>query len=1056
MYAATRALAIGLLIAGMVPFTPFLTSPAAALDWTGDQSITGVQAYAGDTISLTGNLDVSGTLSFTGVDLAVNCPANGSYTITVLTGGTFNVLQGSKIHSSNPGARFCFIVQSGATLQFDKSTLEDCGYAAGTQERRGLSLQSGAASVTDSVLTNNCNGVVVMGQSSPTIYRNNISSNDQSGVWVEDGCAPVIDRNLIFGNQRMVGSAGSASAGIYGQACSPVITNNTISRNLDLTSKACGTGIRLGTAAAVGYPVISRNDIVGHNDSSGYGVYIDNCDAYILLNNITNNGNGAWIGKGSSQVDGNRFQYNLFMTAPATGYSIRDGGHSTYSVNSVAYGAIGIYLGDNSLSQFSDCSVTYMAVSGVGGDTATVAFSSTFTNCTFSDNSADILFSSQTTPSTGGTAFLVNSTHDPAKLIITDTDAYVKVSWNMRARVTVETGATPASGAKVKVFDKKAAEQYTFLADGNGYTPWIVLEQKTQSFKDNATRTPYNVTGEKGGLLNWTSVNLDSSRTVAVILDDSWPTLAIDDPSNGTVVNRTYANITGRASPLATVFVNNVAAKPMGGGAWNAAVNLTREGPNEFRIRANDGGRNEVAQNITLLRDINAPTIIISTPADRALVNTTPLRLIGNVSETSGVTTINGIAAAVSPDGAFSVDVDLHEGDNSMLIECRDAVWNTASLLRTVTLDSLAPDLVVTEPESPSIVTNSTSTVIRGFTELNASMTMNGQFLKVNDTEFHAVVGLVEGDNVFVFVASDKAGNNKTATVRIMRDTTPPPLMIVSPKDNSVTNLSTLEIRGVAEEGALVKVNGVLATTFGAEYKASVKLDKQGRNTIRVEAWDMLANRAEVSIYVNLDTVPPELKVTAPLNNYLTNGKSVEIRGRTEKGAQLTINERPVLPDQNGVFAVSMGLSEEGPNLFDVQSRDPAGNVAQYALTVMRDTELVRSVTTPKEGTKQTSATILVIGVTEANATVSVNGKPVTLRPDRTFISEVTLTKGKNLITVVFTDKAGNSEAVTVNVTRTEVKPPEKGFIPGFTTVASLAAAASAIVAAGWTRRKRY
>jgi parallel beta-helix repeat protein len=1055
MYAAARALAICLLIAGMVPLTPLLSTPAAALDWDGDQTISDVQAYSGDLIILTGNLTITGSLTFTGVDLTLACPSNGSYTIEVRSGGTFNVLAGSRIHSQNPAYRFCFIVRSGATFAMDQSTLEDCGYAGGTQERRGLSLQSSGAAVSDSTLTNNCNGVLVAGQSSPSITGNNISGNDQSGVWVDTGCAPVIDRNTISGNQRKVGTAGSASAGVYGLGCSPVVSNNTISLNLDLSNRAYGTGVRLGTSAAAGSPVISQNVISGHNDSSGWGVYVDNCDALVLGNTVNGNANGCFIGKGASRVDQNRIEFNLRLDNPPAGYAVRDGGHSTYSQNTIKGSVNGVWLADNSLSLFADCLIGNNGESGISGDATTAAFSTTFMNCTFGSNGADVLFDSTVSPSQGGIAFLVNCSFDQALVVISDTDAYVRVSWNMRVRVTVETGGAPAPGAKVKVFDKKGAEQNTYLADADGYIPWMVLEQKTQSYRDNVTKTPYNVTGDKGGLANWTLVNLDSSRTVPVILDDTWPTLSVDDPGNGTVVNRTYANITMTASAGASVYVNNVAAKHQGQGVWKAQVNLTREGPNDFRIRANDGGRNEAWQNVTLVRDITAPVIVIVSPIDRLLTNQTPLRFQGNVSEISGATTINGAPIEVAPDGSFSADVPLYEGDNTVLIECRDAVWNSAALLRTVTLDTAAPELVVTDPDPLDITTNTSAFVIRGFTELNATLTMNGQFLRVNDTEWNAVVGLAEGENIFVFSARDRAGNNRTATVRIVRDTLPPPLVIVYPKDGAVTNMSSVEIRGVAEAGAIVKVNGVLAVLTGAEYKAVIKLDRQGRNTVRVEAWDTFNNRAELTIYINLDTVAPELRLTSPQNNFLTNGKSVEIRGRTEVGAQLTINDRPVLPDGMGIFSSSMGLADEGPNYFEIRSRDAAGNVAFLLLTVNRDTEMIHAVTTPRDGTSVKTATVLVIGSTEANATVRVNDKVVTLRPDKTFISEVALAKGKNVITVLFTDKSGNTAVVTLNITRKVDDPPAKGFLPGFTTAAAVAAAASAIVAAGALRRKK-
>jgi len=1056
MRAEARAAVLGLLISGLVPALTMLAAPAAALDWVGDQTIGGVQSYSGEVIVLTGNLVITGTLSFSGVDLTVACPANGSYTIEVRSGGRFNVQSGSKIHSLTPAYRFCFIVRSGGTLNFDQSTLRDCGYAAGTQERKGLALQSGAATVTASTVRDGCNGVVVMGQSSPTVSGSTITGNEQSGVWIESGSSPLVDGNVISGNQKAVGNAGSASAGVFGTACSPTVTYNIIRANQDLASRAYGTGIRITSPADTCYPVIQKNDISGHNDSSSWGLYLDNCDATVSGNNITQNSNGAYIGRGSSVVDDNRFDQNFAQTVPITGYSIRDGGHSYYNQNSIAHSAFGVYLADYSLSQFSDGGISYCDITGIGGDASTTAFSTTFTNFTLNNNAADVLFDSATTPSAGGTVFLVNTTHDPAKVIVTDTDAYVKVSWNMRVRVSVETGDVPSAQAKVKVFDRKGAEVFTYLTDAQGLTPWWVLEQKTQSHRDNITKTPYNVTGEKAPLANWTSVNLVSSRTVDLILDDTWPSVSVETPANGTVVNRTTANLTGTASPRSEVYVNNIAASMLGGGAWSATVNLLKEGPNPFRVRANDGGRNEAVQDLTLVRDTIAPVIRLSTPDDLLLTNRTPITFSGNISETGGETTINGEPVEVNTDGSFSVEVDLFEGENTLVLESRDAVFNTASVVRTLTLDSILPEVGVSDPPTNLTITNATIAVITGYIEFNASLTMNGQFVRVNESSWTVSVGLLEGENLFLFVARDKAGNERPVTIRIVRDTTPPTIFVVSPKDNSLQNTSKVEIRGIAEEGAIVKVNGELAQMAGADFKALVTLDKQGRNTVRIESWDMLNNRAEMMMYVNLDTERPALSVSSPLNNFLTKEKNVEIRGRTEKGLQLlTINERAVMVDGNGVFTTTVTLGQEGPNLFEILARDGAGNVAQLVLTILRDTELVHTVSAPKEGAVLKTATVLVIGTAEANGSVSVNGKPITLRPDKTFIAEVELVKGKNTITVLFADKAGNSALITVNVTRAVDKPPEKGFIPGFTTAAAFAAAASAVAAAGAARRRK-
>jgi parallel beta-helix repeat protein len=1045
MGAAGRAIVIGMLIAGMLPLSPLFVTPAAALDWPSDHTVSGIETHTGETIFLSGNLTITGTLTFSNVELVIQGNQNGDYHIEVQSGGTFLVQSGSRIHSWDSTARYSFYVRSGSTFAMDHSTLEDCGWTdASSIEDRGLCLQTGDASVTNSTVMNNCNGIGVSGSVSPFIYMNDISGNDQSGIYLDGGASPAIDRNTISGNMKSPGGAASSCAGIYGKDASPVITYNTISGNRDGNTNAYGTGIKLSGSGTSPTPVVEYNDISGHNDSQGWGLDIAGCNAYVHSNNITMNANGARMGQGTSRVDGNRIETNFLSGPPPTGYGVNDVGHNSYTGDTISSSATGVFLGDYSLSTFYNCEISGNGV-GLNGDALNVAFSTSFINCTFKTNSLDVHFDSTQANSEGGVAFFTNTTFDTAKVVITDVDSNLQISWYMRVSVIIETGARIADLATVKVFDKKNNEMFTYLTDSEGRTPWMTLEQRTQTWRDNATRTPYNVTGRKNDLFNWTVVDLTGSREVTVVLDDNWPSVTVDSPADNATINRTAVNLTGTASPGAQVFVNGLRAKMLPGGDWTAAINLTREGPNDIRVRANDGGRNEAFFNLTLIRDITPPIINIGSPLDHILINSSTVTVSGNVSETNGETTINGNAIQVAPDGSFSVTVDLIEGDNTILIVCRDAVWNTASVLRTVEVDTIPPELVVTEP-ARNVTTNASVYIIRGYTELNASLTLNGQYLRANDTDFNAVVGLVEGDNYFIFNARDRAGNNNTVTVDIFRDTTPPDIIIVSPKDSAVFNTSSVEIRGMVEEGATVKVNGVSAPVVGGTFSIKAKLDKQGKNLVRIEAWDALNNRAEKDIAIYLDTVAPELRVTFPPNNFLTDQKNFEMRGKTEKGANLTVNGRPVLPDSNGLFDLSFNLNDEGPNSYEILAQDPAGNIAQTTLTVIRDTVLFYNISTPRDGTKVKTATVLVIGSVEANSTVLVNGKGVSLRPDHTFITEVSLSNGKNTITIEMVDRAGNNATVTLTVIRQTASAPSKGFIPGFGALAVLAAAGVLLV----------
>jgi hypothetical protein len=76
------------------------------------------------------------------------------------------------------------------------------------------------------------------------------------------------------------------------------------------------------------------------------------------------------------------------------------------------------------------------------------------------------------------------------------------------------------------------------------------------------------------------------------------------------------------------------------------------------------------------------------------------------------------------------------------------------------------------------------------------------------------------------------------------------------------------------------------------------------------------------------DDVPPRLEILTPAEMFVAPTASVELKGRTERGARVKINGRkvPVAPD--GAFSYLMEL-REGVNLATLEVMDPAGN-AQY------------------------------------------------------------------------------------------------------------------------------
>lgn len=68
------------------------------------------------------------------------------------------------------------------------------------------------------------------------------------------------------------------------------------------------------------------------------------------------------------------------------------------------------------------------------------------------------------------------------------------------------------------------------------------------------------------------------------------------------------------------------------------------------------------------------------------------------------------------------------------------------------------------------------------------------------------------------------------------------------------------------------------------------------------------------------------LEVTTPADESTVNSATVQVTGKTAKGATVTVNETVASVDVAGGFAVSVTLLE-GPNVIDIIASDDAGNV---------------------------------------------------------------------------------------------------------------------------------
>lgn len=103
---------------------------------------------------------------------------------------------------------------------------------------------------------------------------------------------------------------------------------------------------------------------------------------------------------------------------------------------------------------------------------------------------------------------------------------------------------------------------------------------------------------------------------------------------------------------------------------------------------------------VTVTRDASAPTVDVAAPLDGAITSAGAVTVAGHAE--GGVTvrirnTTLGTVENASPeaDGTFSVSVALMTGDNKLTVVATDGAGNATSVLRTVTRDPGASELVL-------------------------------------------------------------------------------------------------------------------------------------------------------------------------------------------------------------------------------------------------------------------------------------------------------------------------------------------------------------------------
>jgi hypothetical protein len=450
-------------------------------------------------------------------------------------------------------------------------------------------------------------------------------------------------------------------------------------------------------------------------------------------------------------------------------------------------------------------------------------------------------------------------------------------------------------------------------------------------------------------------------QDAAIVLnvDRAAPALQITGPSPNAFLKGPLAEVTGSvsdASPIAALDVNGVAAT-VTGGTFVAQIPVT-DGTFPITATARDAANNLATAAVSVNVDSAPPVIAVWSPAEGDPTNNEALTISGSVSDSSPVTlridTSAGSVAVSLTEGAFTHSVQLGpEGANTIAIIATDAAGNQATFDRHVIRDLTPPTLDIAGPAEDSVIGVEPITMTGFVYDLTATtVRVNGaDASRVQDSWSGPVSFGAEGPQTVSIVATDAAGNQSTATRRLLLDLNPPVVTIDQPSNASLTASETVTVSGHVADVSLasltiagqpVPVSAGAATT---PFSANVAL-ADGDNHLHVVATDRLGRTSEAEVVLTRDSIAPSLQLAAPATISRRRGAQATVSASdnlaladvvvSANGSPLgTFGAAPFTLDLTVPDAVAVG----GQLLVTATATDRAGNstTATHALRVTAD-----------------------------------------------------------------------------------------------------------------------
>ncbi|MBN1389228.1 MAG: hypothetical protein JXA22_01150 [Candidatus Thermoplasmatota archaeon] len=531
---------------------------------------------------------------------------------------------------------------------------------------------------------------------------------------------------------------------------------------------------------------------------------------------------------------------------------------------------------------------------------------------------------------------LLNSTF----MGVTNADPHGDVKEGYRFDVKVMTNKLmPAEKCDVEIKDVTGKMVFQGLTGPEGCINDIPVATRVYNVSGGFPLSPHNISVMYEGATRYGTVDVSSYHFILFSVIRSHPEVIVEYPRDDQWINVGSFDIVGEVNdprPVTDIWMSLDGSQEfqVPRSTPFAIPLVLPDGPHTVRIVAKNDDGLYGNRSVSFGVDTIAPEIIVNSPSSPYFTNRSNVWILGSCSEDADLF----IAGEKVPhkEGSFTTMVLLSEGRNDILIRALDRAGNTASETLIVNYDPDPPYILVFSPPNGTR-TNIREIMLRGVTDPDTQhLWVNGHEIELVNGEFEVLVsGLSEGINHIKIQAQDLTGSIGTRDLVVIVDTQPPSLIITEAP--SLTDRSSVIIKGRTDPGAIVMVNGKLAEVKEGLFTSLVEL-LDGSNNITISASDDLGNRRSVYRYITLDTVAPMFGTITPSNGSELTNPIIEIKG----SAFDEMGIRSIRAKINDGIYVEISREEEfswitslvnGPNVIDMEAEDRAGNTAFLQLS---------------------------------------------------------------------------------------------------------------------------